>query len=291
MESFEVVKRMEQEVKDTVSGFIRRNQQLFPSDNSYYNIPSLVHFICILYYHKHEYFTCHGNSISMNDNCISIWNPGCWPNSAYGKYVIDAKSNKIYKWRFKSQCDGTAIIGIDSSNKKHIDTNFTNQIFTLSADSAIYEWKYGGKKRRKSSGATSKKQDPCQKLSKNEMEFRYMVVDPRLNNNKHKYYALNVNLSHGGRVIISRRSKEIDIEPDKHVLTSIDIETYVDFIIEMRFNSMEKTLKFYYNGEEIKEARFDEIYLDDKLVYNMAVCLMDNQALELLHFDALSEQR
>ena len=45
------VNRMSQKYKDIVNGFVKEVQDAFPSDISYYNIPSLVTHLILLHFH------------------------------------------------------------------------------------------------------------------------------------------------------------------------------------------------------------------------------------------------
>ena len=64
---FVKIKNIDEKIKDIVCGYIRRCQYLLPNNNPYYNIPSLVEHLCITYYWISEYFTDHGNSITVNE--------------------------------------------------------------------------------------------------------------------------------------------------------------------------------------------------------------------------------
>ena len=46
----EELRKIDQSSKDSVYGYLRRIQSTFPSDNVYYNIPSLVFYWCLLYF-------------------------------------------------------------------------------------------------------------------------------------------------------------------------------------------------------------------------------------------------
>ena len=53
------IRKVDDKTKNTVYGFIRRYQTLFPNKNPYYNIPLLVKNICINYYWIAEYVFLH----------------------------------------------------------------------------------------------------------------------------------------------------------------------------------------------------------------------------------------
>ena len=72
--SFEYSKGIDSLTKDTVNGYLRRIQTLFPSDNVYYNTPDLVSHWCILYFYIREKFD---------------------PNHCYKSYTISHDDTKM----------------------------------------------------------------------------------------------------------------------------------------------------------------------------------------------------
>ena len=53
---FERIKHIHPSTKLIVEGYLRESQLLLPSDNPYYIIPELIHFICLCFYDIFEYF-------------------------------------------------------------------------------------------------------------------------------------------------------------------------------------------------------------------------------------------
>lgn len=100
----EDVKYVDKQVKIIVNGYIRRCQQLLPTDNAYYNISPLVVFTCILYYNELEHFDkdhC-GPQIKISDpkkRTITIDKRGIW-QTVFGKKKINPQSNTIIKYEF-----------------------------------------------------------------------------------------------------------------------------------------------------------------------------------------------
>ena len=75
----------------------RSIQQILPTDSTYYNIPSLVNFICILYFHIKEYF----DQISDNNLMSS--------NATRDTVMMNAKSS------VSGRAAGTLIISINDA--------------------------------------------------------------------------------------------------------------------------------------------------------------------------------
>ena len=129
--AFEQIKNINQKVKDIVFGYIRLSQCLLPNNNnSYYNIPSLVSYICILYYNQTERFSKYPKNMKHDElkNNIRVISTG--RGTVYGDIMIDCSIPSIYEWIIKiikmngDDWDDPIIIGIDSSNKQYIDSNF-----------------------------------------------------------------------------------------------------------------------------------------------------------------------
>ena len=76
MATFEQVKNMDLMTKDIVNGFLRRIRLLFPSDIVYYDIPSLVIYLCLLYFHVQDSFDpeyCHPKVELSKYDSIATW--------------------------------------------------------------------------------------------------------------------------------------------------------------------------------------------------------------------------
>ena len=120
-------KNVDNKTINIVFGFIRRCQMLLPNNNPLYNIPSLVEHLCICYYWIREYFTSHGNIITLNENKnIAISKGDMWDtNTVYGNIDIDDKP-KLYIWLIKLYSKTySAYFGLDSSNKQFCNDDFS----------------------------------------------------------------------------------------------------------------------------------------------------------------------
>ena len=143
---FEIIKSIPQSIKDIIFGYLRNNQQiLFKSKNNpYYNIPQLVAFIILSFYQNVEYFSEHGQSIKLNKKTNTISHEGKEYGTAYGNININGEINALYIWTIKILLDRKCIyIGLDSSNKKFINDDFSdyatnNNDFYAFCDGYIY---------------------------------------------------------------------------------------------------------------------------------------------------------
>ena len=111
---------------DVVNGYMKRAQLLLPyQDNPYYNIPELVNHICINFYNNSEYFTKYNeNNVELNDD-TTIYMKNDNFASCYGSLNIMVDTYSKYIWKFKMlEFQGLIAIGIDSSNKAHVDRDF-----------------------------------------------------------------------------------------------------------------------------------------------------------------------
>ena len=130
---FERLKFVDQATKDLVEGFIRNTSRTFSDDKV---IPSLVVTICILFYHLVEFFSVCGKSMIIDDNMtilkVSVPNGKLERMTGYGNIEITNRYNCIYSWTLKLvKLDiFDTFIGIDASNKEHIDRNFTGNTTT-----------------------------------------------------------------------------------------------------------------------------------------------------------------
>ena len=148
-QTFEVMKNADQEAKDVINGFIRNAQSMLEienEDNPYYNIPSLVFVITMLYYYNPEYFTVHGDYILLNgDGNVASASFDIPRNTVYGNVFITKFCKGKYIWTFnivKSNKNVIIAIGIDSSNKKFANSTF-NSFDNASAYYAYQCWAEG----------------------------------------------------------------------------------------------------------------------------------------------------
>ena len=101
MSTFVNTKNIDDRIIYAVSGYLRRCQLLIPRNNVYYNIPSLVEYLCINYYRITEYFTSHGNYITLNDDKSIAQTIVNQRDTVYGNIEINNTKPMIYKWIFK----------------------------------------------------------------------------------------------------------------------------------------------------------------------------------------------
>lgn len=118
------LKSIEQKSKDIVSGYIRQSQFVFKTDNPYYIIPPLVHYLCIGYYHISEFFMTKSERVTLNDDkTIITYNSKEGYVTAYGNVHINVSDKSIYTWTFKILYNGIdeIHIGIDTINPQQDD--------------------------------------------------------------------------------------------------------------------------------------------------------------------------
>ena len=127
------MKNADQRTKDIINGFIRNVECMLAivnEDNAYYNIPSLVFMITMLYYYNPEYFTIHGQQITVNeDKNIAVALLEDVQNTVYGHLAIGRSSKGKHIWIFdiiKPNKDVLIAIGIDSSSKSFPDSSINS---------------------------------------------------------------------------------------------------------------------------------------------------------------------
>ena len=100
MSSLETVKDIDEKTKHCVFGYIRKTQKIFPNDNIYYTIPSLVIHWILLYYHIQERFdpeNC-GDGCSLNDDGSVLTKS----DSDYDiAFLTQTVTTGIHQWKFK----------------------------------------------------------------------------------------------------------------------------------------------------------------------------------------------
>ena len=110
-------------------------------------VPSVILHLCMIYYMTTEHFILH-DSISLNDEKTIIKATKQGFKTIYGNIKISNYYPTIYKWCFKIIAKRDAIcIGIDSSNKKYIDNDFSSPNVNSNPFYAYYNGglKYGHK--------------------------------------------------------------------------------------------------------------------------------------------------
>ena len=124
---YQKIKYIDQHTQDCVYGFIRQSRKELPLDNAYFDIPSLIIYTCILYYHLDEHFTDHGPNVTLSQNdTIAMIQEGAniineVPyDTIYGNIKLHLNEQWLYQWTFKvlklvyEELDDEMCIGICS---------------------------------------------------------------------------------------------------------------------------------------------------------------------------------
>ena len=147
--NFDQIKNIIQPTKDTVHGYIRDCEKLFPSDNPYYHIPKLINFLVLLFYNDIECFAVDGNNsqifnyiFSKHKNYYHIFgvNRICRKSVLEYKWIIE--TSKTFQGRFgiindipvaykqipTQECywKNQHIINVGSNKLRHCGHNFGN---------------------------------------------------------------------------------------------------------------------------------------------------------------------
>ena len=143
--NFELLKGADPRTKDIVNGFIKNSQVLLPNEeNAYYNIPSLVFMMTLLYYYNPEYFTKHGRDISLNETKnIAHLEKSAGYSTVYGNITITKKDQGKHIWTFNISEPNKQVImtiGIDSSAKRFLNADFN----TIENECAFYGYQCYG---------------------------------------------------------------------------------------------------------------------------------------------------
>ena len=93
---FNKVDSIQKSIQYTVYGFIRRIQEMLPSNNPYYNIPKLITFIVLFYYNSTDTFDVNNDTIF---NFISSKHGYAY--HIFGVRIIERKYVKEYEWKIK----------------------------------------------------------------------------------------------------------------------------------------------------------------------------------------------
>ncbi len=124
--------------KSTVNGYIRKiEQNIFSSNNEsfYNNIPTIINYLCISYYHiSKDRFDpiLHGKHIRVSDNWIS-WKPyGCLLFRGSSAFLSNIVSNHKHQWRFKIINTKTyAYIGVRANKTDPTDNELNSLHYPL----------------------------------------------------------------------------------------------------------------------------------------------------------------
>ncbi len=122
--SLKRLKSADKRFKYSVFGYIREYEEDKPV-----NVPIMINYICLSYYLLTEKFTKHGDEMVLNESNETVTKTDySYNNTVYGGIIIDGEDDSIieYEWKFKVILKGWIGIGIDSSNKKCINTDFTD---------------------------------------------------------------------------------------------------------------------------------------------------------------------
>ena len=129
-----------QRTEDIVFGFMKEAQNMLPyKEKSYFTIPPSIGYIVLSYYRGIEYFSAHGPKMTLNedrDTCKYVGNGDA--NTVYGEFSINDKSeyDKLI-WNFAINIPDRqtiAAIGIDSTDKKYVDSTF------VGVDNVMFAW-------------------------------------------------------------------------------------------------------------------------------------------------------
>ena len=105
MSTLKATAQIGQLTKDSVNGYLRRIRSMLPSDNVYYDIPSLMSHWCLLYLHINEYFDpnyCDSSYSLSNDN-TSITKT---VNARGAAFLTQIATNGIHIWKIKYTPNG-----------------------------------------------------------------------------------------------------------------------------------------------------------------------------------------
>ena len=127
----EDVKSIDEKTKYCVFGYIRRSQDMFPVDNIYFTIPTLVIHWILLYFHINEKFKVYNKQkYKLHDNDMAITKIDVTSDSTcYGTVKISSLNQSIHEWLFEitAMKNGEYIaIGIDETQYSRKDVGSIN---------------------------------------------------------------------------------------------------------------------------------------------------------------------
>lgn len=134
----EKVKDVAIPTKDCINGYIREAQKLFPSDNTYSLIPTLINYWIILYYYVWEHFDSNwcSDGFKLTEHNKLITKIKTNYSNAYLKAVVNTG---IHKWKFEliTITAADSMIGIW---KTKYDKNLTHGLHGGAAKGKYYGW-------------------------------------------------------------------------------------------------------------------------------------------------------
>ena len=181
MSTFEEVKNIDTFTRHTVNGYLRKIQLSLPSENIYYDsIPSIVLYLCLLYFYIPECFdsnNCHQQYALSDDKKIAKRKKDCNWGLIYLTKVV---SEGIHRWKFKinigNTLNTTMTIGVC---KIHEPLDTTDLLFASQYYGKAYAWKV-------ESGLLTKGDDDEQRQYTNRKIQDGDIVEMKLDLNKWK---------------------------------------------------------------------------------------------------------
>ena len=71
--NFDKTEQISERTKDIVSGYLKQCQVLLPNqDNPYFDIPKIVRFTILMFYHYPEHFTAYRSTMQVNKDKTSV---------------------------------------------------------------------------------------------------------------------------------------------------------------------------------------------------------------------------
>ena len=98
--SLKQLKLIKQDTKFIVVGYVRQNENKL---SLFCNVPSMIPYLCLLYYFHGEYFEKVGDDINISKDkrtITKVVESLKFKNTSYGQIWIDPKVPQIAKWKF-----------------------------------------------------------------------------------------------------------------------------------------------------------------------------------------------
>ena len=123
------IQNIDHRTRMLIHGFNNEARKLFPQDIPYYNIPSIVNHICLLFYWQNEYFGIFDDKyVNLSDDGMKVTalSGGHWI-TIYGNMIFDNKSfpNTIIEYEMATSANSNYLgaIGIVSAGKEQEKTD------------------------------------------------------------------------------------------------------------------------------------------------------------------------